>query len=111
MPRVFVEDAAKYKSQLRECLYNDQDSLRQNSLSYLMLERGVKEDIFRKELDIRIVDQFILDMIQMIHTQHRFAVNHLSSDELLNNILIPYLRGLSTPKGLALINKFFEQQK
>ncbi len=111
LPRVFVEDAAKYKSQLRECLYNDQDSLRQNSLSYLMLERGVKEDIFRKELDIRIVDQFILDMIQMIHTQHRFAVNHLSSDELLNNILIPYLRGLSTPKGLALINKFFEQQK
>lgn len=111
LPRVFVEDAAKYMPKMRECLFNDKDSLRLNSLSFLMLERGVKEGVFRKELDIMIVDQFILDMIQLIHSHSRIAVNNLCSDELLNNILMPYLRGLSTPKGLALINNFFEEQK
>ncbi len=111
LPRVFVEDAAKYMPKMRECLFNDKDSLRLNSLSFLMLERGVKEGVFRKELDIMIVDQFILDMIQLIHSHSRIAVNNLGSDELLNNILMPYLRGLSTPKGLALINNFFEEQK
>lgn len=111
LPRVFVEDAAKYMPKMRECLFNDKDSLRLNSLSFLMLERGVKEGIFRNELDIMIVDQFILDMIQLIHSHSRIAVNNLGSDELLNNILMPYLRGLSTPKGLALINNFFEEQK
>lgn len=111
LPRVFVEDAAKYMPKMRECLFNDKDSLRLNSLSFLMLERGVKEGVFRKELDIMIVDQFILDMIQLIHSHSRIAVNNLSIDELLNNILMPYLRGLSTPKGLALINNFFEEQK
>lgn len=111
LPRVFVEDAAKYMPKMRECVFNDKDSLRLNSLSFLMLERGVKEGVFRKELDIMIVDQFILDMIQLIHSHSRIAVNNLSSDELLNNILMPYLRGLSTPKGLALINNFFEEQK
>lgn len=111
LPRVFVEDAAKYMPKMTECLFNDKDSLRLNSLSFLMLERGVKEGVFRKELDIMIVDQFILDMIQLIHSHSRIAVNNLGSDELLNNILMPYLRGLSTPKGLALINNFFEEQK
>lgn len=111
LPRVFVEDAAKYMPKMRECLFNDKDSSRLNSLSFLMLERGVKEGVFRKELDIMIVDQFILDMIQLIHSHSRIAVNNLGSDELLNNILMPYLRGLSTPKGLALINNFFEEQK
>ena len=106
-PVVFLEDVKRYIPQLLESLFLHEDDLRKNSPSYLLLERGIKEGIFRKSLDLKLVDSFLQELITVVHTSQRILLLKAEGHQLLENIFIPYFRGICTQKGINLMNDFF----
>ncbi len=104
---VFVEDMKKYFSRIHECFFEDLTKIREFSVSYAILERGLKENIFRKELAIDIVDNYLHELVHFLHTSQRLRLMNLSKEDVLANILLPYFRGICTRKGQELIDKYF----
>lgn len=104
---VFSEDMKKYFSKMHECFFENNQKIREFSVSYAILEKGMREDIFRKELAIDIVDNFLHDLVGMLHSSQRFRLLNPSKENILNNILLPYFRGICTRKGQDLIDKYF----
>jgi TetR/AcrR family transcriptional regulator, cholesterol catabolism regulator len=104
---VFLEDMKKYLSKIHECFYKSKQKIKEFSVSYAILERGLREDIFRKELDIDIVDSFMHELVNFLHNSQRFRLMKLEKEDVLKNILLPYFRGICTRKGLELIDKYF----
>jgi TetR/AcrR family transcriptional regulator, cholesterol catabolism regulator len=105
---VFMEDIKKYLHRIHECFFEDQKKIREFSVSYAILERGLKEDIFRKELAIDIVDNFLHELVHFLHTSQRLRLMNLPKEDVLTNILLPYFRGICTRKGQELIDKYFK---
>lgn len=108
-PKVFVEDIKKYFPIVQATFYSGKDRLKQFSASYTLLEKGLKEEIFRKDLRIDLVDNFIHEIISMIHTSERVRQLKPTDREIACSIFIPYLRGICTMKGLKLMDKYFNE--
>lgn len=104
---VFVEDFKKYFPAIQSTLYSCKSDLEKFSASYSLLEKGLKEGIFRNELAIELVDNFLHELISLMHTSQRLTALNVTEEEILTNIFIPYFRGLCTPKGLELMDKAF----
>jgi len=108
-PTVFVEDVKKYFSDVQASFYSSKSDLKQFSITYPLLEKGIMQGIFRDDLKIELVDNFIQEIISMVHTSDRIRCLNPADIEVFYNIFLPYLRGISTGKGLGLINKYFEE--
>jgi TetR/AcrR family transcriptional regulator, cholesterol catabolism regulator len=106
-PKVFIEDIKKYFPSVFSAFYSCTDDLKKYSASYLLLERGVKEGIFRKDLRIDLVDTFIHEMISIIHNSERIHLLKPSPKDIFLNTFFPYLRGISTDQGIRVINQYF----
>jgi len=71
------------------------------------LERGIKEGVFKEGINIKIVDSFLQDLMVTMHKSQRIVLLKPNEREILENIFIPYFKGLSTPKGIELMDEFF----
>jgi len=109
-PKVFIEDIKKYLPKVHALFYADRDALKKYSSSFVLLEKGKREKIFRQDLNIELIDNFLQEMISIIHNSQRILSFQPSDTDLLHNIFIPYFRGICTAKGLQLMDKFFENQ-
>lgn len=108
-PKDFVEDIKKYFPLVQASFFSNKDRLKQFSASYTLLEKGLKEEIFCKDLRIDLVDNFIHEIISMIHTSDRIRLLKPSDREVACSIFIPYLKGICTAKGLKLMDKYFDE--
>lgn len=104
---VFLEDIKKYLIKIHECFYENKQKIKEFSVSYAILEKGRREDIFRKELDIDVVDSFMHELVNFLHNSQRFRLMNLQKEDVLKNVLLPYFRGICTRKGQDLIDKYF----
>lgn len=109
-PKVFIEDIKKYFPAVNESFYSCQESLREFSASYNLLEKGLWQEIFRKELKIELVDAFIHELISLIHYSERLRLLSAESNDILLSIFLPYFRGICTGKGLDLMEKYFSER-
>ena len=103
--RLFFEDFEKLYPQMRRILIR-QSEPGNESISYAILKRGIDEGIFRHGMNLIIVEIFINEMMKICHSLDRFPEN-TNAGEITGNIIIPYFRGISTKKGLELIEKHF----
>lgn len=110
-PKVFIEDIKKYLPRVHAMFYADREALKKYSASFILLEKGIREKIFRQDLHVELVDNFLQEMISLIHNSPRILSFQPTDTDLLNNIFIPYFRGICTTKGLQLMDKFFESQQ
>lgn len=102
---LFFDDLEKLYPRLRQ-LFAQKSGPGNESVTYTILKRGIEEGIFNKELNITIVDIFIHDMMKIVHSYDTFPENTNVKD-IIENIVIPYFRGISTTKGMELIEKHF----
>jgi len=106
---VFLEDMKKYFLRLNEKFYANCKMNIKLSVSYALLEKGIRERIFRSDLKIEIVDSFLHELINMFHNNEGIRLMKLSKKDAMDNIMLPYFRGLSTAKGLQLIDAYFSK--
>jgi len=64
---------------------------------------GIQDGIFPTDLDVEVVVKTVLAMQKMLKDNQLFPVTEFSKERLTFNILLPYLRGLCTPKGVELL--------
>lgn len=76
----------------------------------VIIERGIKEGIFRKDIDVKIINRCMLEVAKMSNDREIFPSDHFTDSEVIKNVYINYLRGICTPKGLDLIN-YYENNK
>jgi len=70
-----------------------------------VIENGIKEELFRKEINPDLVNRCLYNLGRSIIDHDLYPFELFSRRDVIRNIFINYLRGISTPKGLDLINR------
>ena len=68
-------------------------------------ERGVKEKLFRKDINHDLVNKCIYSLFRSVMDTDLYPFEDYSRREIIKETVLNYLRGISTPEGIALINK------
>lgn len=75
---------------------------------YLVIERGMEEGLFRKDLNTELINRGLYNLGRSMMDNDQYPYEKFSRREVIRNIFINYLRGISTLKGLELINRLEE---
>jgi AcrR family transcriptional regulator len=70
--------------------------------------RGIREGIFRKDIDIAITNKCLGEVVRMTNDKDLFPPEDFNDQDIVRDFFINYIRGISTQKGLDLIN-FYEK--
>lgn len=71
-----------------------------------VLIRGIKEGVFRSDIDIEITNKCMLEVARLSNDKDVFPPDYFMNKDVIKNFFINYLRGISTQKGLDLINRY-----
>ena len=71
-----------------------------------LIERGIKEKLFRKDINPDLINRCLYSMVRSTMDQDLYPFEQFPRREVVKNIFINYLRGISTKEGVKLINKF-----
>ncbi len=69
------------------------------------LEKGIKEGIYRKELDIEIITKLHMNRMEYKYSSDSFTLNELNSPSVLKEIFIYHLHGISNEEGVKVLNE------
>lgn len=69
-----------------------------------LLNRGAKEGVFNKDVNIEILALLAREQLKMIRPSKTF-LNH-SVTEVFTTVLFTFLRGICTEKGLAILERY-----
>ena len=72
---------------------------------YEVIVKGIKEGLFRKEINSDLVNRCLYNLGRSIMDNDKYPYEQFSRHDVIKNIFINYLRGISTHKGLDLINQ------
>ena len=104
MSPAFREDLMKYH---REALMNKTDKCEmpdyRNNIQ--VIEKGIKQKLFRKEINPDIVNRCLYSLGRSIMDDELYPYEEFTRREVVKDVFITYLRGLSTEEGLRLIEK------
>jgi AcrR family transcriptional regulator len=70
-----------------------------------VIERGIKEKLFRKDIDADLVNRCLDSMGRSIMDNELYPFDQFTRRDVIGNVFINYLKGISTPEGVKLINK------
>lgn len=101
---IFWDDIYKYYPETYQCILEDAEK----SAVYLkrLLKEGIKDNYFRKNLNF---DETVLmlDISTCIKISGDYSVRvPLSRTDMISNIMVNMLRGISTPRGIEIIDKY-----
>jgi hypothetical protein len=109
MSPAFVLDIKKYYSDLFIKIRDSGDITYYGDNTDILL-RGIKEGLFRKDIDISITNKCMVEVVRMSNEKDILNDDNFKSEDIIRNFYINYLRGISTQKGLDLIN-FYEKKR
>ncbi len=98
----FFNDILHYYPGLLNESYKDTGNFAHQNLEDLA-EWGLKDGIFVKDMDVEVTAKTVLAMLKLLKDTNQFPLEKFSKERLTFGILIPYLRGLCTEKGLEIL--------
>jgi len=72
----------------------------------LIVQRGIREKIFRSELNPEIIARFFCKMEEVIIARIDKDLDKFSLADVFDNIVITILRGICTAKGIEIIDRY-----
>jgi TetR/AcrR family transcriptional regulator, cholesterol catabolism regulator len=102
----FFNDLKKYHSGIfKNCIENQQDE--GIAFTKSMIEMGIDKGVFRNNADGEILSKMIHSMMQVMTMGDVFPETRFTRSEVVRQVLINFIRGLATPKGLKVIDEKF----
>jgi TetR/AcrR family transcriptional regulator, cholesterol catabolism regulator len=74
------------------------------------LEKGVKEELYRDDLDVDILSRFRIESVMLAFNSEIFPNNRTHLVYIEEQLLDLFVYGISTQKGLKLIHKYKNQR-
>jgi AcrR family transcriptional regulator len=102
---LFMHDIKKYYAEVNDNLLADQNKHSINMLVNL-LNRGIHEGLFRKEINVTIVATSLFEQFKIIGNNDIYPEDQFSKAELYENIVVNFMRGIATQEGHAMIEKY-----
>ena len=68
-----------------------------------LAKEGIADGIFPENMDVEVVGKTVLKLLKMLKDNELFPVTEFSKERLTFGIMVPYLRGLCTEKGIKLL--------
>ena len=99
----FFSDIIHYYPGLLHESYGENGNFAHHQL-LILAEWGMEDGIFLDDMDIEVVGKTVLTMLKMLKDNRMFPVTEYSKERLTFGILVPYMRGLCTDKGLKLLH-------
>ncbi len=104
--RKFYEDLKKYPKALER---KESEKSTFTEVCARLFNRGVKEDVFQKDVNFEIVTLLTKEQLKMIHPSKTFSKH--SNAEVYNTVLITFLRGICTDKGRNILDRWIITKK
>ncbi len=102
----FFNDLKKYHSRLwKKQIESKQDE--NMAFTRQMIEKGVKTDVFRKSADAEILSRMMHSMMEIMSTGDLFPETRFPRAEVAKQVMLCFIRGMATPKGLKIIDEKF----
>jgi AcrR family transcriptional regulator len=100
-PNFFNDVLAYYPGLLHESYKNTGKYAHQQLV--MLAQWGIRDGIFQEDMDVEVVGKTVLAMLKLLKNTKTFPLAEFSKERLTFGILVPYLRGLCTPKGIELL--------
>ena len=101
----FFSDMRKYHNDIWVMASKQQNEKNYN-LAYRLLRKGINEGIFRKDINIDIVVKIILEQMKLLVDNEVFSSDKYTLSEVFKNMVINFIRGIATNRGIELIDSF-----
>jgi AcrR family transcriptional regulator len=79
------------------------------SSNKVVIEKGIKQKLFRKDINADLVNRNLFNIARSVMDNELYPFDLFSRREVIKSGLINYLRGISTPAGIELINALEEK--
>ena len=100
----FFSDILHYYPGLLQQSYRTTGNFAHKGLQVLG-EWGVRDGLFVADLDIEVTSKTVLALLELLKDNRRFPVAEFSKERLTFGIMLPYLRGVCTSKGVAILKE------
>jgi len=107
---VFFSDLKKYYPIVWDQKHREHREKGMNNI-HTQLRKGVNEGLFRKDIDINIVAKLFHEQMNMIGDDQIFPRDEYNFTDLFKSMVINFVRGISTSKGIDLIDQLLDQYK
>lgn len=104
--RKFYDDLKRYPKALQK---TEEEKSRFLKKCIKLLSRGAKEGVFQPNINFEIVALLAKEQAKMIRPSK--ALSNHSVSEVFNTILYTFLRGISTKKGIAILDRYLLKYK
>jgi AcrR family transcriptional regulator len=101
---LFFHDFKKYHTRVLGAL-SESGEFRDYSITEKMLNTGVKQKIFRRDLNIEIVNRTLYELFDLFGHDSSLVAAGFHRKEMFDHIIMPYFRGISTEKGITLLEE------
>jgi AcrR family transcriptional regulator len=104
MNPLFFHDFKKYHTQVFK-EFAGHGEIRDYSITDKLLNTGVKQKVFRSDLNIDIVNRTLHELFNLFGHESGMVEAGFHRKDMFDHIIIPYLRGISTERGVSLIEE------
>ncbi len=73
------------------------------------LRKGIRQELFRENIDVEVVSILLNAQLQIVSDDTVFPEKQFSRVVVFENVVINFFRGISTQKGIELIDRYFEK--
>lgn len=101
---VFFSDLKKFYPVIAETIHRE-NIRKRNQLTHQLLSKGQDEGYFRRGINIPIVTRLFHEQINLISDEIIFPPDEYNHVEVFKNLVINFMRGISTSQGIKIIDE------
>lgn len=105
--RNYFSDLKKYHPSVSVYYETNKEKNLENFI--LLLEKGIYEGYIRKELNVEIITFLLGAQLELLMKSDDIDLNKYSFMEVFETIVMNFVRGIATPKGVAFIDEFINK--
>ncbi|MCQ2375913.1 MAG: TetR/AcrR family transcriptional regulator [Salinivirgaceae bacterium] len=102
----FFSDLRKYYGNILHDVFNNRRKVNLSNIGFV-LKKGIESGIFKNNINTNICSEMVMQMVDL--TIKLSKEGQYNDAEIYNNLMIPYLMGISTEKGIIMLTSIIHR--